>query len=105
MILPFLLFPIMLLGQQRYTLSGTISDAGSNETMIGVSILVPDLQTGAITNEYGFYSLTLPEGNYELIISALGFRDIRQTVNFNSNQRLDFGLESEAEQLEEVVVT
>ena len=104
-ILPFLLFPIMLLGQQRYTLSGTISDAGSNETMIGVSILVPDLQTGAITNEYGFYSLTLPEGNYELIISALGFRDIRQTVNFNSNQRLDFGLESEAEQLEEVVVT
>jgi hypothetical protein len=104
-ILPLLFFPLLLLGQQRFTLSGTISDAGSNETLIGVSILIPSLQTGAITNEYGFYSITLPEGNYEIIISALGFRDVRQTVNFTSNQRLDFGLEPEAEQLEEVVVT
>lgn len=103
--LPLLFFVFVLHGQQRHTLSGTISEAGSNETLIGVSILVPELQTGATTNEYGFYSLTLPEGNYELVITSLGFRDIRQTVSFTSNQRLDFLMDAEAEQLEEVVVT
>lgn len=106
----FFLFPILFWGialqaQERFTLSGTISDSGSNETLIGVSIVIPALQTGAITNEYGFYSITLPKGTYEIIISALGFRDIRKTISFESNQRLDFGMDSEAEQLEEVVVT
>lgn len=96
---------LMLHAQQRYTLSGTISDAGSNETLIGVSILVPELRTGATTNEYGFYSLTLPEGEYELVITSLGFRDIRRSISFTSDQRLDFSMEAEAEQLEEVVVS
>lgn len=103
-LLPLLFFGCFLYAQERHTISGTISEAGSNETLIGVSILVPELQTGATTNEYGFYSLTLPEGSYELVITSLGFRDIRQTVSFAANQRLDFQMESEAEQLEEVVV-
>ena len=103
-LLPVLFFGLLIQAQERHTLSGTISEAGSNETLIGVSILVPELQTGATTNEYGFYSLTLPQGEYELVITSLGFRDIRQTVSFTTNQRIDFRMETEAEQLEEVVV-
>ncbi|MEJ2162429.1 MAG: TonB-dependent receptor, partial [Robiginitalea sp.] len=91
--------------QERYTLSGTITEAASNETLIGVSILVPELRTGAITNEYGFYSLTLPEGTYEIVIAYLGFQDIRRTVTFDVNQRLDLQMQEEAEQLEGVVLT
>ena len=106
-VLPTLLLfcVFQLAAQQRYTLSGTVYEAGSNETMIGVNIIVPELQTGAVTNEYGFFSLTLPEGNYEVIVRYLGYSDIRQSIEFTSNRRLDFNLEEEAEQLEEVVVT
>lgn len=96
----FAVFP-----QARYTLSGTITEANSNETLIGVSILVPELRAGAVTNEYGFYSLSLPEGTYEVVVSYLGYRDIRRTVSFDSNQRLDLQLQEEAEELEEVVLT
>ncbi|WP_255444088.1 TonB-dependent receptor [Robiginitalea sp. SC105] len=95
----------LLAQEQRYTLSGTISDAGSNESLIGVSILVPDLRTGATTNEYGFYSLTLPAGTYDIVIRYLGFSDIRQTVDLTTDRRLDFNMAEEAEQLDEVVVT
>ena len=91
--------------QNRYTLSGTVSEANSNETLIGVSILVPELSTGAVTNEYGFYSLTLPEGTYEVVITYLGFQDIRREVTLNSSQRIDFQMDEEAEQLDEVVLT
>lgn len=106
--LAFLLFFLVLpqaFPQARYTLSGTITEANSNETLIGVSILVPALRTGAVTNEYGFYSLTLPEGTYEIVVAYLGFQDISRTVTFDSNQRMDFRMEEEAEQLEEVVLT
>jgi len=91
--------------QNRYTLSGTVSEANSNETLIGVSILVPELSTGAVTNEYGFYSLTLPEGTYEVVITYLGFQDIRREVTLNSSQRIDFQMGEEAEQLDEVILT
>lgn len=99
-----LLVVSFLNAQNRYTLSGTVSEANSNETLIGVSILVPELSAGAVTNEYGFYSLTLPEGTYEIVITYLGFQDIRREVTLNSSQRIDFQMDEEAEQLDEVVL-
>ncbi|NAS11992.1 TonB-dependent receptor [Poritiphilus flavus] len=100
-----LLFSVQIYAQQKYTLSGTITEASSNETLIGVSIIVPELCTGVTTNEYGFYSLTLPEGEYRVQVSYLGFQDIVQTISFTQNQKINFQLAEEAEQLEEVVVT
>nr|WP_299343101.1 TonB-dependent receptor [Allomuricauda sp.] len=101
----FLTFSFHSFSQQRYTISGTVREAASNETMIGVTIAIPELRTGTTTNEYGFYSITLPEGEYNLLVSFLGFSDIRETISLNSNQQLDFQLEMETEELEEVVVT
>ncbi|MBT8281690.1 MAG: TonB-dependent receptor [Muriicola sp.] len=100
----FLLISSLSLAQNRYTISGTISEASSNETLIGVTIAIPSLRTGVTTNEYGFYSLTLPEGTYEVLISYLGYQDIVQSVTFNQNQKLNFQLTEQAEILEEVVV-
>ncbi len=92
-------------GQQKYTLSGTIREAATNEYLIGVTIAVPELRTGVTTNEYGFYSLTLPEGTYTLQISSLGYQDIIESISFEQNNQRNFQLRSEAEELEEVVLT
>ena len=108
--LPFILFSLLCFsfnswGQQKFTLSGSISESSSNETLIGVTVAIPELNTGVTTNEYGFYSITLPEGTYTVLISYLGFEDIIQEITLTENRRIDFLLEEEAEQLDEVVVT
>ncbi len=103
-ILLFLLFTLSSFSQQKYTLSGVITEASSNETLIGVTITVPEIKAGVVTNEYGFYSLTLPEGEYQIQVSYLGFREVFQKISLSQNLKLNIPLEEEAEQLEEVVV-
>lgn len=105
LIILFLSLSHTIQGQQKYTLSGTISEVSSNETLIGVTVAIPELKTGVTTNEYGFYSITLPQGTYTVLISYLGFEDITQQITLTENRRKDFLLSEEAEQLEEVVVT
>jgi len=99
------LFTTTSFSQQKFTLSGTISEASSNETLIGVTVAVPGMRTGTTTNEYGFYSITLPKGQYEIIISYLGFKNIRETITLDSNRKRDFQMNEEAEQLDEVILT
>ncbi len=94
-----------LSAQEKFTLSGTISEASSNETLIGVTLVFPELSTGVTTNEYGFYSITLPEGEYEVIISYLGFQDIRERISLIENIKKDYRLVEEMSELDEVVVT
>ncbi|MEM9649056.1 MAG: TonB-dependent receptor [Bacteroidota bacterium] len=101
-----LLFPYLIINaQQKYTLSGTVSEGKSNETLIGVTIAFPELKTGATTNEYGFYSITLPAGEYDVVVSYLGFGDLRETIDLNRNIKKDFNLFEDVEELDEVVVT
>ena len=99
------LLPFFLISQEKFTLSGVISEASSNETLIGVTIAIPALRTGVTTNEYGFFSLTLPKGTYEIQISYLGFLDVVETITFDRDQKINFQLNEEAEVLEEVVLT
>ena len=90
--------------QDKFTLSGTISEASSNETLIGVNILFPEQNTGTTTNEYGFYSITLDEGIYAVQISFLGFKDVVKTIQLTENINLNFQLEEATENLDEVVI-
>ena len=101
----FLLCPIVLQAQENFTLSGTVADNQSNETLIGVNIIVPEQQTGTVTNEYGFYSITLPAGTYVVQISYLGFKTISETLVLNSNLTKNYKLDETAESLDEVIVT
>ena len=55
--------------QEKFTLSGTISDKKNNETLIGVNVIVKGTKMFTSSNEYGFYSLTLPQGEFEISIS------------------------------------
>ncbi|WP_225036139.1 TonB-dependent receptor [Winogradskyella sp. SM1960] len=105
LILFFLLSPIYILAQEDYTISGNISDINSNESLIGVNVILPELQTGAVTNEYGFYSITLPEGTYVIQISYLGYKTISETITLNSNLSKNYKLKESAESLDEVVIT
>src|SRR5690606_36746562 len=102
----FLLYSLSVHSQNRFTLSGTVTEISSNETLIGVTIAIPSLGTGVITNEYGFYSITLPKGMYEVRISSIGYRDIAQKVDLSvADQQINFQLMEAVEQLEEVTVT
>ncbi len=105
LVLVIFLLPFFLISQEKFTLSGVISEASSNETLIGVTIAIPALRTGVTTNEYGFFSLTLPKGTYEIQISYLGFLDVMETITFDRDQKINFQLNEGAEVLEEVVLT
>jgi len=100
----FLFYSALGLAQQEYTLSGTVTDEATGETVLGASIAVPELKTGVITNEYGFFSLTLPSGTHKIIISYLGYTTISREVTLNQNTKLELTMSEEANQLEEVVV-
>ena len=100
----FILLTCNLWSQTNYTLSGTITAEASNETLIGVNVLIPEINKGTVTNEYGFYSITLPEGPYTIQISILGYAPIQQTIQLTENKRLNFSLEESTEMLDEVVI-
>lgn len=91
--------------QNKFTLKGVISEEKNNETLIGVSIIIPELNTGTTTNEYGFYSITLPEGSYEVVISYIGFATRSETIVLSSNLTKNFGLTDALETLDEVIIT
>ncbi|HEA29520.1 MAG TPA: TonB-dependent receptor [Leeuwenhoekiella sp.] len=105
----FLLFCLFFayaktLAQEQFTLSGTVTSAFSNETLIGVNVILPELRKGVVTNEYGFYSITLPQGTYDLRVSFLGFQTLSKTIDLYTDQRLDLSLKESAESLQEVVI-
>lgn len=77
---------------KRYTLSGYVREAGSRELLLGVNIYVPELKTGAITNNYGFYSITLPEGEYEFRFSYVGYEAITNKITLDRNVNLNIDL-------------
>lgn len=100
-----LLSTSLIVGQEKYTLSGKITEASSNESLISVNIIVPELNTGAVTNEYGFYSISLPKGTYKVVISYLGFSEITETITLNSDLSKNFSLTESFENLDEVIIT
>jgi len=101
----FILISSFSFSQEKFTLSGVISDEKTNETLIGVSIIIEELRTGTSTNEYGFYSITLPKGAYNVRISYLGYADYTTVIDLNKNIKNNFSLKVGEETLEEIVVT
>lgn len=101
----FVLGSALLHAQEKFTLNGKVLEAKSNETLIGVNIYFPELQTGTITNTYGFYSISLPSGTHEIIVSYIGFNTISETITISSDLNKDYQLFESAENLEEVVIT
>lgn len=98
------LFSLNSFTQEKQTISGSVYDANNNETLIGVSIYIPEINSGTTTNEYGFYSITLPTGIYKVQVSYLGFTSIVETINLSEKITKNFKLTEEAESLNEIVI-
>jgi hypothetical protein len=91
--------------QNKLTISGNVTDSGSGETLIGASVkLVGPVTTGTVTNSYGFYSISVPAGKYELAVSFIGYKTDTQTVDLSKSLKLNIVL-TESNQLNEVVIS
>jgi len=105
---PSAIIPASYRPQQKYTISGTVRAQKTGETIIGATIKVSgngtDLFTATVSNEYGFYSLTLPAGAYHLQASYVGMTTIARVVELDSNLVWDIPMEEAAKNLQEVTV-
>src|SRR5215217_3167689 len=91
--------------QSKFTVNGTVTDSGTGETLIGASVkLNGAVTTGTVTNSYGFYSMNVPSGNYELTVSFIGYKTTSQTIDLSKNTRLNVVL-TEDNQLNEVIIS
>ena len=97
-------FPNKTFAQDKFTLSGYVKDSVSGESLIAASVFIKNNGQGAYTNEFGFYSITLPSGNYEVIFSYVGFISFERNIQLNQDTRLNINLSPKASTLNEVVI-
>ena len=106
LLLPVFLLAMVLPGeaQSRYTISGYVKDSTSGETLIGASIAINGQRRGVNTNAYGFYSITLPTGRYEVVASYAGFEVQVKAISLDSDIALNFELQPR-NRMQEVVIS
>lgn len=91
--------------QVKYTLSGIIKSANSGETLIAATVRVLDSKLATQSNEYGFYSLSLPKGSYTIQVSAVGAKSQQVQIHLDQNKSLTLSLEDDQNELETVTIT
>lgn len=89
--------------QGKFTISGYINEKGSKENLPGVTVYVPKLKAGTASNNYGFFSITLPKDSVDIIFSYVGFKAKKLSLYLDKN--VTCNVEMGAEDLEEVTVT
>ncbi len=106
--LPFVILVLAGLSapaQNKFTLSGYVKDAASGETMLGATVSVEGFPRTVSSNQYGFYSITLPEGKYNLVVSYVGYQPRNFSLQLLADVSHNFNLESWAVLSAEVVLT
>ena len=81
LLLTILIYSSQLIAQDKFTLNGYIKDKANGETLIGATIFVEEITGGAISNVYGFYSITLPKGTYHIRYRYVGFNTQPETLD------------------------
>ncbi|MDD4190861.1 MAG: carboxypeptidase-like regulatory domain-containing protein [Mangrovibacterium sp.] len=90
--------------KKRFTVSGYVKDASNGEVLIGATVFAPGKSAGTATNAYGFFSLSLDPGDYEIRFGYIGYKNESRLVNLNRNMTLNVELSSETHELEEFEV-
>ena len=90
--------------QKKYTISGHISDQ-TGELLIGANVYVPVIKSGVVSNTYGFYSITLPEGLYELHVTYISCKNKTVNIKLEKDIMLNIELETSAREIDEVVIS
>jgi len=89
----------------KVTVAGYVRDSKNSEPVTGASIQIEKLQTGVTTDEYGFYSITLPTGRYVLNIQSIGMLDARRQVIIHADGKMDIEMKSQVSMLRNVIVS
>ncbi|MGN6214583.1 TonB-dependent receptor [Parafilimonas sp.] len=105
LILTLLLTASQLFAQQKFTWKGYVKDSLTGETLINASVLVSNENRGVATNQYGYFSVTLPAGNYKLIFSFVGYTPKEIDADFSKDISQDIMLVPTAATMQDVVVT
>ena len=103
-LLVIFLISLNINSQNNFTFSGYVLDSQTNELVIGASVIIDELNIGTITNSYGFFSITVKEGNYSVKTQNLGYKDDLQIISLNKNIILNIYLTEEVESLDEVII-
>lgn len=90
-------------GQEKFTISGTIKAKRNGETLINASIRAGS--AGSISNEYGFYSISLEKGDYILEATAVGMLGFSKNISLTKDIELNISLEDEPKTLDNVTIT
>lgn len=99
-----LLFACIALAQPKYTLSGYVKDSLSGESLIGATIAVNGQGKSISSNQYGFYSITLPAATYDIYVTFAGYLPMQMSLTLDKNTVFNFQL-LQRSMLEEVVVS
>lgn len=97
--------PFFIKAQNRFTVSGFIKDSLNGETLIGATIAVQGQTKGISSNQYGFYSITLQEGEYIFICSYIGYQPKIIAVKLDGNKQLNFNVMPKVALSQEVIVS
>jgi len=100
-----LLFTIQASAQEKFSVSGKVTDASTGEDLIGATIIDTGNYLGAVTNTYGFYSLTLEKGIYKISYSYIGYEDVIKEIDLNKDIKFNIKLNPTTNALDEVEIT
>lgn len=89
----------------KATVSGYVRDSSSGEGLIGASVFIKELQKGISTNTYGFYSITVPEGEYTMVFHFIGYQDVERMVELRGTTQLNLALRPLSIETKEVEVS
>ncbi|MBR5642677.1 MAG: TonB-dependent receptor [Salinivirgaceae bacterium] len=88
----------------KHTVSGIVSDAATGEELIGAAVYIKELGAGTTTNTYGFYSLTVADGDYELVAQFIGYTPVTKKISLSQNIKVNFSLETTSTEIAQVDV-
>ncbi|MFT4770398.1 MAG: hypothetical protein ACI9CP_000140 [Cryomorphaceae bacterium] len=95
----------LAMGQSKYTLSGYLRDSDNGEGLIGATVYVDEIASGTTTNLYGFYSISLPEGTYNITFNYLGYDALVKTFELAADRTFDIEMMPDRELLQTVEIT
>lgn len=101
----FLFLSFFSAGQNNFTISGEITDAETGETLPGVVVKATPINRAAVSNTYGFYSLTLPKGEHTVEVSFTGFTTLSRKITLDKDVRLNFSLQPEVKTTNVIEIT
>lgn len=89
----------------KATLSGYVRDSKSGESVVGASIYIADIKAGVATDQFGYFTLTIPRGKHNIYIRGLGLRDTRRQITLHSDGKIIIEMQEQITSLKEVKIS